>query len=126
MRVHAGLRWIGVAVLSVGALTSACASTTVNRILADPSHYRDRDVRVSGAVVDSYSFTDRGVYRIGDETGDLWVVSDRGVPRKGARVTVKGQIREGFNLGSLMDRINLPPGLGSGLVLIESSHKAQR
>jgi hypothetical protein len=126
MRGNAGLRWIGLAVLAAGVLTSACAARTVNQILADPSHYRDRDVRLSGSVVDSYSFSNRGVYRIGDETGDLWVVSDRGVPRKGARVTVKGTIREGFNLGSLLDRVNLPPGVGSGLVLIESSHKAER
>jgi hypothetical protein len=117
---------VGLAVLSIAAmLSTACASTSVNRILADPSHYRDRDVRVSGSVVDSYSIADRGAYRIGDDSGALWVVSDRGVPRKGARVTVQGTIREGFNLGSLGDRINLPAGL-SGLVMMESSHKATK
>jgi hypothetical protein len=113
-------------VLSVSALASAaCALKTVNQIIADPSRYRDREVRVSGAVVDSYSFTNRGAYRIDDGTGQLWVVSDKGVPRRSARVTVKGTIREGFNLGSLGGRINLPPGVGSGLVLMESSHKAK-
>jgi len=120
------LRCIAVTALSMSALAAtACASTSVNRILADPSRYRDREVRVSGSVVDSYSFANRGAYRIGDESGQLWVVSDRGVPRKGARVTVRGTIREGFNLGSLGDRINLP-AVGSGLVLMESSHKAGR
>jgi hypothetical protein len=120
------LRCIAVTVLSMSALAAtACASTSVNRILADPSRYRDREVRVSGSVVDSYSFANRGAYRIGDESGQLWVVSDTGVPRKGARVTVRGTIREGFNLGSLGDRINLP-AVGSGLVLMESSHKAGR
>jgi len=120
------LRCIAVTVLSMSALAAtACASTSVNRILADPSRYRDREVRVSGSVVDSYSFANRGAYRIGDESGQLWVVSDTGVPRKGARVTVQGTIREGFNLGSLGDRINLP-AVGSGLVLMESSHKAAR
>jgi hypothetical protein len=92
--------------LSAIALASAgCATRTVNQILADPSRYRDRDVRVSGAVVDSYSFVDRGAYRIDDGTGQLWVVSDKGVPRTSARGTVKGRIRDGFNLGSLGDRI---------------------
>jgi hypothetical protein len=114
------------AVLSVSALASAaCASRTVNQVLADPSRYRDREVRLSGAVVDSYSFVNRGAYRIDDGTGQLWVVSDKGVPRTSARVTVKGTIREGFNLGSLGGRINLPQGIGSGLVLMESSHKAK-
>ena len=52
-------------------------------------------------------------------------MSDKSVPRTSARVTVTGTIREGFNLGSLGDRINVPLGLGSGLVLMESSHKAK-
>ena len=113
-------------VLAAGALAStACASKTVNQILADPSRYRDRQVRLSGAVVDSYSLANRGVYRIDDGTGELWVVSEVGVPRRRARVTVKGRVREGFNLGVLGDRINLPPGIGAGLVLMESSHKAR-
>ena len=120
-------RAVVVAALSVSALASAaCASRTVNQVLADPSRYRDREVQLSGAVVDSYSFVNRGAYRIDDGTGQLWVVSDNGgVPRMSARVTVKGTIREGFNLGSLGGRINLPQGIGSGLVLMESSHKAK-
>jgi opacity protein-like surface antigen len=114
------------AVLSATALASAaCAAKTVNQVIADPSRYRDREVRLSGAVVDSYSLSNRGAYRIDDGTGQLWVVSDKGVPGRSARVAVKGTIREGFNLGSLGGRINLPPGVGSGLVLMESSHKAK-
>lgn len=112
--------------LAVTAMASmACASRSVNQILADPSRYRNRDVRVSGSVVDSYSVSDRGAYRIDDGTGQLWVVSDVGVPRRNARVTVRGKVLEGFDLGSLGDRIHLPPGVGAGLVLMESSHKAR-
>jgi hypothetical protein len=117
-------RAVVAAALSVSTLASAaCAARTVNQVLADPSRYRDREVQLSGAVVDSYSFVNRGAYRIDDGTGQLWVVSDKGVPRTSARVTVKGTIREGFNLGSLGGR--LPQGIGSGLVLMESSHKAK-
>ena len=111
-----------VALVALG--SAACAARSVNQILADPSRYRDREVRVSGAVGESYSFASQGAYRIDDQSGQLWVVSDRGVPRKGARVTVKGTVREGFNVGSLGDRISLPAGLGTGVVLIEASHKA--
>ena len=113
-------------VLSVTAFVSAaCAARTVNQVIADPSRYRNREVKLSGTVVDSYSLVNRGAYRIDDGTGQLWIVSENGVPRKSARVDVKGTIREGFNLGSLGDRINLPSAVGSGLVLIESSHKAK-
>ena len=126
MRYSLICRAVVAAALSVSALASAgCASRTVNQVLADPSRYRDREVQLSGAVVDSYSFVNRGAYRIDDGTGQLWVVSDKGVPRTSARVTVKGTIREGFNLGSLGGRINIPQGIGSGLVLMESSHKAK-
>jgi hypothetical protein len=124
MRREHWLKSAVLVVLSAGALTSAGCATTINHILADPSHYRNREVHVSGSVVDSYSIADRGAYRIADKTGQLWVVSDRGVPRKGAQVTVKGTIREGFNLGLLGDRIKLPAAVGTGLVLMESSHKA--
>lgn len=105
---------------------SAACATTVNKVLADPAKYRDHEVTISGSVTDSYSALNRGVYRIQDETGQLWVFSEHGVPRKGARVSVKGTIRDGFNLGSLGGIVgNLPAGVGSGLVLIESSHKAK-
>jgi hypothetical protein len=88
----------------------------------DPSQYRDHDVTVGGTVQESFSVADRGIYMIDDGTGQLWVVSTRGTPRRGARVTAKGEVRDGFNFGSFGDLINLP-GVGSGLVLVESSRK---
>jgi hypothetical protein len=125
MRQTLWIRFVGMAILAGSALVSAaCASMTINQVLADPSRYRNREVQLSGAVVDSYSLANQGAYRIDDNTGQLWVVSDKGTPRKGARVTVKGTIREGFNLGSLGDQIKLP-GIGVGLVLLESSHTAK-
>ena len=116
------------ALLVAGALTStACASTRkINDLLADPGRYRNDSVKLSGEVVDSYSVADRGAYRIDDGTGQLWIISDHGVPRKSARVTVTGTVREGFNFGSLGDLIKLPPGIAAGMVLMESSHKAKR
>jgi len=120
---------LAVAVLLAAAAVSlsACA-TSINRVLADPSRYRDREVKLSGTVMDSYSIGSRGVYRIADRSAELWVVSERGVPRKGARVTVTGTIRDGFNLGILGDKlgnkVKLPAGVASGLVMIEREHKA--
>ena len=110
-----------------GLMSTACASTrTVNQLLADPGRYRNDTVKLSGQVVESYSVADRGAYQIDDGTGRLWIVSTHGVPRKDARVTVSGTVREGFNLGSLGDAIRLPAGISAGMVLMESSHKAKR
>ena len=120
-------QFVWLTILFAGALTSAaCASTrTINQLLADPGRYRDDTVQLSGEVIDSYSVADRGAYQIDDGTGRLWVVSEHGVPRKSARVTVKGTVKEGFNFGALGELIKLPPGIAAGMVLMESSHKAR-
>lgn len=122
-----GRRRSGVLMILVasGLMSTACASRTVNQIMADPSRYRNREVRLSGSVVDSYGAANRGAYRIDDGTGQLWIVSDNGIPRRSARVTVKGTVRDGFSLGTLGDRITLPAAIEAGLVVIESSHKAK-
>jgi hypothetical protein len=106
-------------------LSAACASTSINKILSDPSRYRNDDVTVSGSVVDSFSVADRGAYRIEDSSGQLWVISSKGVPRTGARVSVTGTIRDVYDLGNLGGRVNLPAAVTSGLVMVESSHRAK-
>lgn len=111
--------------LTSAVFSTACGSRSINQVLADPARYRNQEVTLSGSVVDSYSLVGRGAYRLDDRTGQLWIVSDQGVPRQGARVRVKGTVRDGFNLGSLGGGLNLPAGLGSGIVMIESSHRAQ-
>ncbi len=115
---------LGVITVVIG-LSSACASTSINKILSDPSHYRNREVTISGSVTDSFGVADRGAYRLQDRSGQLWIVSTQGVPRTGARVTVKGTIRDVFDLGNLGGRLNLPPALTSGVVMHESSHRAR-
>ena len=114
-----------VILLACTLLSTACASRTINQVLADPGRYRNKEVTLSGAVVGSFSLLGRGAYRLEDRTGQLWIVSDGGVPREGSRVSVKGTVREGFDVGTFGGRVNLPGGLRSGIVLIESSHKAQ-
>ena len=115
--------WRCLLLLSIVAIGSSCASVTINKVLADPARYRDKEVTLSGQVSDSFSVASRGAYKIRDDSGELWVVSEKGVPRTGAEVKVTGRVREGFNVGFLGNK--LPAGLGSGLVLVESSHRAK-
>ncbi len=121
--MHRRLAARALALAAVSALLlTACGPKSINHVLADPSRYASQDVRLQGRVTESYSVAGRGAYQLDDGTGVLWIVSERGVPRRGARVEVKGRIKEGFNLGGL---VQLPKGLDSGLVMIESSHKAK-
>jgi hypothetical protein len=112
------------ALVLLGSMAAACA-TRINNVLADPSRYRDKEVKLSGRVADSVSIVDRGAYRLVDSSGEIWVVSQTGVPRVGATVNVKGTVRDAYNFGAFGNRIKLPGGLSSGVVLIESSHSAR-
>ena len=101
---------------------SGCEQKTISQIKADPHRYADHNVSVVGKVTRSFSILGRGAYEIDDGTGKLWIVSQTGVPREGARVLVNGKIRDGFNLSSF---ISLPEQISSGLVMFEDSHKAK-
>jgi hypothetical protein len=101
---------------------SGCEQKTINEIKSDPGRYANREVSVVGTVVRSVSVLGRGAYEIEDGTGKLWVVSERGVPREGARIVVTGTIIDGYNLGSF---IKIPEPVSSGLVMKENSHKAR-
>jgi hypothetical protein len=101
---------------------SGCEQKTINQILAEPDRYANHEVSVVGTVTQSYSVLGAGAYEIEDGTGKLWVVAKKGVPREGARVGVKGTIRDGFNLGSL---VKLPEVIRSGMVMMESTHRAR-
>ena len=107
---------LGVASLITTAvfLLTACPSqTTISKINADPSRYRNKEVAIVGTVRDSYGALGQGAYEIDDGTGRIWVVTRRGVPSRGARVGAKGRIYNGFNFG----------GRNYGTVLEETDRK---
>ena len=99
-----------------------CESKTINQILAEPQRYKNHDVGITGNVVRSFSVLGAGAYQVDDGTGKMWVVAKNNVPREGARVGVKGKIQDGFNLGGL---VKLPEVVRSGMVMIESDHRAK-
>ncbi len=99
-----------------------CERKTINQILAEPGRYANREVGIVGNVTRSFSVLGAGAYQVDDGTGKMWVVAKSNVPREGARVGVKGKIQDGFNLGGL---VKLPEVVRSGMVMIESSHRAK-
>lgn len=110
-------------VLALALVASACGARSINQVLADPAKYRNDSVTVRGTVDHTASVMGRGAYRITDGDQGLWVVTTGGAPRKGARVDVTGRLQDGYDLSAF--GVKLPGSLQSGVVLIESSHKAQ-
>ncbi len=101
---------------------AGCEQKTINQIKAEPNRYANREVAIVGTVTKSISALGKGVYEVEDQTGKLWVVSETGVPREGARVIVRGTICDVFNLSTLA---KLPEQIRSGMVMIENSHRAR-
>ena len=118
-------RLLGAGLLFVLAFgVAACGARSINDLIADPAKYRNRSVTVRGTVEQSASVAGRGAYQIADRGQSLWVVTTSGAPRQGARVKVTGRVQDGYDLGVFGNVIKLPGSLKSGLVLLESSHKA--
>ncbi len=97
-------------------LAAACEKTTISKIESNPSRYMDKEVGVIGTVTNSFGapFVG-GIYKVDDGTGSMWVVSQRGVPTKGARVGVKGRVQNGVTFS----------GRNYGLGMIESDRRVR-
>ena len=118
-------RFAAAMVVTLGCAAAACGARSINQLLADPAKYRNQTVTVRGTVEESASIAGRGAYRLVDRDQGLWVVTTSGAPRRGAHVDVTGQLQDGYDLSAFGSLIQLPGSLRSGLVLVESSHKAR-
>lgn len=88
------------ALAPVVVLLAGCASSMrINRVLADPSRYQNRNVALTGTVTNSVGAFVAGVYQIDDGTGKIYVLSTNGaVPPKGTRVRVTGNVQNGITV----------------------------
>jgi RecJ-like exonuclease len=93
-------RWLVLmAVLLLSLVVSACPKqTTIAQINQDPAEFRDREVALRGEVVNSFGALGPGAYEVDDGTGRIWVITDRGVPSRGARVRLVGRVTSGVTV----------------------------
>jgi hypothetical protein len=85
-------------VLALVLALAACESVSIGRLTADPSHWQGKRVHVHGTVEDSYGALGHGAYLVSDGTGKIWVISGKGLPSRGARVDVEGDVFQGAEL----------------------------
>ena len=106
---------ISLLIVPVALLLTGCGSTRIGRIIQDPARYQNRDVTVEGRVTNVVGALVAGVYEVQDDSGKIYVLSSRGVPNKGARVQVKGNVTPGVNV----------MGRSFGTTIRESNHKVR-
>jgi len=93
--------WAAVS-LSLVIMTAACSgllATPIKDIKANPRSYADKQVRVSGTVVETFSLVIVKYFTISDGTGELIVVTSKTLPARGEKIHVKGMVRDAFSLG---------------------------
>lgn len=86
------------ALLLAGVLQLGCGTVKIGRILSDPSHYQNRNVRVRGTVTQSVGALVAGAYQVEDETGKIYVLSNRGAPSTRSEVAVSGTVTSGIQV----------------------------
>jgi hypothetical protein len=81
---------------------TACYSlfpTPIAKLLENPRGYEGKQVQVSGEVVEIVSILIVKYFIVRDDTGEITVITQRSLPRKGEKVKIYGRIEEAFSLG---------------------------
>jgi hypothetical protein len=104
-------------VLMLGVVTSAgCSSPTkIGDIIANPNTYSGKEISIQGTVGKAswFAVAGKGVYQLGDGTGNIWIVTKQPPPQNGQSVSTKGTVQTLFQL---LDQ-------SYGTVIIETSRK---
>ena len=74
-------------------------TTSIADINRDPGRFAGKEITISGQVSDAFGGLGNGVFAVDDGTGRMWVFSQNfGVPGEG-KVSVTGQVQQGFSFG---------------------------
>jgi len=87
-------------------LTSGCdrvsspLSVSIGKVLSNPRNYEGKTITLSGTVGDAMSLLVIKAFLLSDDTGQIFVVTDRILPKQGEKMKVKGTVVEAFSLGN--------------------------
>ena len=100
--MHRGNERVIVLVLLTILVFVGCSSlmaTPIIEIRENPRAFDSKTVTVSGEVTELFSLIVIKYFVVKDSTGEIVVVTQKPLPQKGSRITVKGTVQEAFSLG---------------------------
>lgn len=82
-------------------LSAGCSlmATSIKKILDNPRDYSGKTVTVSGEVTELFSLFVIKYFMVKDRSGEIIVVTQKPLPAKGSKITVKGTVQEAFSMG---------------------------
>jgi uncharacterized protein YdeI (BOF family) len=75
------------------------STVSIKQLLDNPRDYDSKTVTIEGEVTDVMSLLVVKAFTLRDKTGEIIVVTERILPKKGTTVKVKGRIVEAFSFG---------------------------
>ncbi|MCF2970079.1 hypothetical protein L1047_02565 [Synechococcus sp. Nb3U1] len=72
-------------------------TTPIATVAQKPTQHAD--VWIRGQVVNQVGVFGQGVYELQDNSGSIWVITDKGIPAMNSTVTVRGKAQEGITVG---------------------------
>lgn len=74
-------------------------ATPIKKILDNPRDYSGKPVTISGEVTEVFSLVVIKYFVVKDRTGEIIVVTQKPLPKKGSKITAKGTVQEAFSIG---------------------------
>jgi hypothetical protein len=71
----------------------------IKKILDNPRDYEGKTITISGQVIDVFSLFVVKTFAVRDKTGEIIVVTERMLPKKGASIKVRGKVIDAFSFG---------------------------
>ena len=86
---------LGAIVAAFGFL-AGCGPTTIAAMGARPAKYEGKSVEITARVIDTRDvpLTNNDYYKITDNSGEIWVLTTRGLPLRGLEYKIKGEYRK--------------------------------
>lgn len=110
------MRKLRIVVFLLAILLLACDqgffTTPIGSLLKNPRDYEGKLVKVSGEVTENMNIFIIKGFKLKDDTGEIFVITDKILPKVGAKATAQGYIKEGFTIGDVQS-----------IVIMESSKK---
>ncbi len=74
-------------------------ATPIKKILDNPRDYSGKSVKISGEVTEVFGLFVIRYFVVKDKTGEIIVVTNKPLPREGAKITVNGTVHAAFSIG---------------------------
>jgi hypothetical protein len=80
---------------------SDLGTPTVKEVISNPRQFTDREIVITGVVGKTFAIMNMGYFELfGDDASVLTVLSNRGMPMQGKRISVRGTLHQAYALGS--------------------------